>query len=213
MKKFILLISLLFISLCFVTKVQAKNNSNEFYYEEETRIEKKAVVNWILEKYSKNVNLKQATNIVDLVYEFSEVNQLNPYLVIALIENESGFNHKARSPYGAVGLMQVVPRYHRNKLKNRNPTIKSVSIEVGSQILKDCLISKKGNTRNGLKCYSGGARYNDKVKKSHEEVRAYVVAYQFTNQHATLSTEYKFSKPFIYWPPTGNQTQNVLTSL
>ena len=200
-------------SFAFLTQVQARTKNELPSYEQEVEIEKKAAVHWILEKYSKNVTFTQATNIVDLVYEFSEVNQLNPYLVLALIENESGFNHKARSSYGAVGLMQVVPRYHRTKLKNRNPTIKSVSIEVGSQILKECLISGKGNTRNGLKCYSGGARYNDKVKKSHEEVRSYVVAYQFTNQYATLSTEYKFSKPIIYWPGTSFQAQNALTGL
>lgn len=40
---------------------------------------------------------------------YSERNNIDPFLVAAIIKNESGFDHKAVSDAGAVGLMQIMP--------------------------------------------------------------------------------------------------------
>ncbi|MBL8440943.1 MAG: transglycosylase SLT domain-containing protein, partial [Betaproteobacteria bacterium] len=42
--------------------------------------------------------------------------RLDPLLIIAVIGVESGFNPLSQSSAGAQGLMQVLPRYHRDKL-------------------------------------------------------------------------------------------------
>ena len=43
------------------------------------------------------------------IVTYSEKNNIDPFLVAAIIKNESGFNHKAVSQVGAVGLMQIMP--------------------------------------------------------------------------------------------------------
>ena len=48
--------------------------------------------------------------------------RLPPRLIIHIINRESGFNPLARSSKGAVGLMQILLKYHGDKLKKLNIT-------------------------------------------------------------------------------------------
>jgi soluble lytic murein transglycosylase len=59
----------------------------------------------------RNIFLKSAYPIKyeDIVMQYSAENGLDPYLVYAVIRNESNFNPKAKSNIGALGLMQVTP--------------------------------------------------------------------------------------------------------
>src|SRR4029450_11245471 len=50
----------------------------------------------------------------DLVREHSERQSLRPELVRAVIQVESGFNPRATSPKGAMGLMQLMPQTARD---------------------------------------------------------------------------------------------------
>lgn len=43
------------------------------------------------------------------INDFSKINSLDPFLVTALIREESYFNPQVKSPVGAVGLMQIMP--------------------------------------------------------------------------------------------------------
>lgn len=47
------------------------------------------------------------------ILEYSDKNKIDPFLIAAIIKNESGFDQKAVSAAGAVGLMQIMPETGR----------------------------------------------------------------------------------------------------
>ena len=84
---------------------------------------------------------------------------LDPLLIIAVIAVESRFNPIAESEMGAQGLMQVIPRYHKNHLDAAG--VDSVldphsNIRVGAGVLKD-YIRSGGTEVAGLQRYNGSS--------------------------------------------------------
>lgn len=61
-------------------------------------------------KYWDDVSLRFPMEFETQVQRNAELQQLNPAVVYALIRRESAFNENARSPVGARGLMQIMPR-------------------------------------------------------------------------------------------------------
>jgi len=86
--------------------------------------------------------------------------RLDPLLIIAVISIESRFNPFSQSPMGAVGLMQVIPRYHQDKVPNAavtNPFLDPVTnVRMGAQILQEA-IRRQGGLIEGLQYYAGAA--------------------------------------------------------
>ncbi len=83
---------------------------------------------------------------------------LDPLLIIAVMGVESSFNPFAESAFGAQGLMQVVPRFHKDKL---DPAVgasgllePAENIRVGALVLKEC-IRRNGSLMAGLQQYAG----------------------------------------------------------
>lgn len=159
-------------------------------------VEKQAVINWILEKTGNKVSPLQAKKIVDTVYTNSYKTGVDPLIVLGMITKESMFNHKAQSFYGAQGLMQVVPRYHRASLKKRSAFDIEANIEVGTTYIKYCLENRKTFT-GAMNCYSGGAKnYGSFVIQKHTEIKRAIVLELFKNdKHINLA--YNASKPII----------------
>lgn len=143
---------------------------------------KASMVNAILEVNGKLAR-NEAVRIVNAVFVNAQRYSLDPFLLFGLINQESRFRTTARSNYGAVGLMQVVPRFHRDKLSGRSPTNIETNVEVGSWILADCLDAAKGRINPALKCYSGGARnYTALLKAGHTLARKADILYRFENE-------------------------------
>jgi soluble lytic murein transglycosylase len=59
--------------------------------------------------YNSLLKISYPTKYSDLVMKYSAEYKVSPALVFAVIKNESGFNPKAKSGIGALGLMQVTP--------------------------------------------------------------------------------------------------------
>jgi len=60
----------------------------------------------------------------DIIYLQAQENNIDPYLIAAIIKTESNFRPRAASPEGAQGLMQLMPQ-----------TGESVAREIGKKIL------------------------------------------------------------------------------
>ena len=100
---------------------------------------------------------------VDLVGESYAVGRavcLDPLLILAVISVESRFNPIAESDMGAKGLMQVIPRFHTEKLAvhggEEAVLDPKTNILVGAQILKE-YIRLAGGLEAGLQMYNGAA--------------------------------------------------------
>jgi soluble lytic murein transglycosylase-like protein len=83
---------------------------------------------------------------------------LDPLLIIAVIAVESRFNPIAESVAGAKGLMQVIPKYHTEKLQEfggeQSVFDPRINILVGTQILKE-YVRRTGSTTSALQMYAG----------------------------------------------------------
>jgi soluble lytic murein transglycosylase len=99
----------------------------------------------------------------ETVQRYSEERGLDPYLVAALIRQESTFNPRVRSHAGARGLMQIIPstgqilarqekrRYDAAELYNPE-----INIRYGTRYLKDVLESFGGRVDYALASYNAG---------------------------------------------------------
>ena len=116
--------------------------------------------------------------MVDAAWRSAERANLDPLLVLAVISVESRFNPLAESPYGAKGLMQIIPRYHREKLAAQGGEAAvldpEANILVGTQILKE-YVRRTGTIEAGLQFYVGAfndssAGYANKVMAERERL-------------------------------------------
>jgi soluble lytic murein transglycosylase-like protein len=96
--------------------------------------------------------------LVHAAFAAGQLTQLDPLLILAVIAIESRFNPIAESDYGARGLMQVVPRFHLEKLALHGGTETVLephtNVLVGAQIL-DEYIERAGSLEAGLQLYNG----------------------------------------------------------
>lgn len=97
--------------------------------------------------------------------------KLDPLLIIAVIGVESGFNPLSQSVVGAQGLMQVLPRFHKDKLPSDAGELPFfdplTNVQVGAKVLKES-IHRNGGVENGLQQFAGAIndperRYSTKV--------------------------------------------------
>jgi soluble lytic murein transglycosylase-like protein len=111
-----------------------------------------------------------------LVVEHAERHAIRPELVRAVIQVESGFNPRARSPKGAMGLMQLMPATAR-ELGVVNPFDPEDNIRGGTRYLRQLLDRYGGDERLALAAYNAGAGAVDRYGRAvppYRETRDYV---------------------------------------
>jgi soluble lytic murein transglycosylase-like protein len=111
-----------------------------------------------------------------LVQEHAARHALRPELVRAVIQVESGFNPRARSPRGAMGLMQLMPATAR-ELGVRDAYDPAENIRGGTAYLRKLIDRYDGNEDLALAAYNAGADAVDRHGKTippYRETRDYV---------------------------------------
>jgi soluble lytic murein transglycosylase-like protein len=112
-----------------------------------------------------------AYDLVRVAHQAGNQLKLDPLLIIAVIAVESRFNPIAESVTGAKGLMQIIPKYHTDKLEEfggeQAVFDPAANIQVGAQILKEYL-RLTGNLGSALQMYAGALgdsedQYTNKV--------------------------------------------------
>lgn len=91
----------------------------------------------------------------ELIREHARLNGIRPDLVRAVVQVESGFDPRARSPKGALGLMQLMPATIR-EFSVRNPFDPADNLRAGVAYLRRLLDRYDNNERLALAAYNAG---------------------------------------------------------
>jgi soluble lytic murein transglycosylase-like protein len=118
--------------------------------------EQRAVAEFISRRY--RVAEIASAAFVSTAYRVGHEVAVDPLLILAVMAVESRYNPVAESSMGAKGLMQVIPRYHPEKLLEHGGEHAlldpEVNIQVGAQILREYL-RRFGDTEAALQKYAG----------------------------------------------------------
>ena len=93
-------------------------------------------------------------SLSQLVKAASDKYQIDPKLVSAVAEVESGGNQGAESPAGAIGVMQLMP--DTAAALGVNPYDKQQNIEGGAKYLRQMLDSFGGDVKKAVAAYNAG---------------------------------------------------------
>jgi soluble lytic murein transglycosylase-like protein len=130
-----------------------------------------------------------------LVKEAAERHRMNPDLIRAVIQTESGWNAGAVSRKGAVGLMQLIPTTAQ-RFGVKDMFSPKQNVDAGVRYLKTLLERYNGNLELALAAYNAGEGAVDRARgvPSFRETRNYVQRVQYLFGSGRLDGAYISSR-------------------
>jgi hypothetical protein len=127
----------------------------------------RAALDIVVQRY--RVSPEALRPIFEAVQSVARERNLDPLLLVAVISIESRFNPYSQSPMGAQGLMQIIPRFHQDKVPpaaGEQPFLDPLTnVRIGARILQEA-IQRQGGLIDGLQYYAGAADDEDKTYAS-----------------------------------------------
>lgn len=137
----------------------------------------RALANHLSRRY--RVASDPTEHLVRATFEASRQVGIDPLLILAVMAVESRFNPIAESEFGAKGLMQIIPKYHWDKVEELGGVQAMLdpmnNILIGARILKQ-YIRQSGSVESALQTYNGALadgtnQYAQKVIGEQERMR------------------------------------------
>jgi soluble lytic murein transglycosylase-like protein len=130
-----------------------------------------------------------------IVQDAAGRHQVDPALVKAVIATESGWNSRAISQKGAMGLMQLIPATAQ-RFGVGNPFDPAQNVEGGTTYLRSLLDRYNGDLTKSIAAYNAGERAVDQSRG--------VPAYRETQQYVKKVTS-------AYYKPGSGRTSTLWT--
>jgi hypothetical protein len=148
-------------------------------YRDATQARQERLADYIAKRF--RVSKNACRWLVGMAHFSGEKTDVDPALILAVMSVESTFNPFAESAVGALGLMQVMPKVHRDKFDDFGShsaiaSLPSVNIFVGARVLREYLL-QTGSLSVALERYLGAVEsdssgYLQKVLLDHRRFRA-----------------------------------------
>jgi len=149
------------------------------------------------------------TGVRELVREISLEHGLDPKLMDALVRVESGFNPKAVSRKGAMGLMQLMPAT-ANRLGVRDPFDPEQNVRGGMREFSRLVHRYRGNLQFALAAYNAGEGAVSKYRgvPPYTETKNYVarILSLYTGKPYRLTSRYRAIPVRMVTDPASGRT-------
>ena len=126
----------------------------------------------LFQQYNKKLDSEKACDYAEFIMQACEQFKQDPFVIAAMIVNESSARHDAMSNAGDYGLMQVRWRVHQKKIRKKYPQIEEAddmfdpkyNVLVGTEIFSTYYATAKQDIRGTLMYYTAGnERHAEKV--------------------------------------------------
>lgn len=141
-----------------------------------------------------------------LIAQHSGSQNLDPKLVRALIQTESGYNPRALSNKGAMGLMQLMPAT-ASLLNVRNPYDPDDNLRGGTRYLRQMIDRFAGRVELALSAYNAGPG----AVERHRGIPPYAETRDYVRRVLALYRGGEAGLPAVSWTPAGNRRKPYLT--
>jgi len=167
-----------------VQRIQEREPVTDMALMQAEEARNRALSEFVAKRY--RVSQDVAFDLVTVAHRAGRQLQLDPLLIIAVIAIESRFNPIAESSAGAKGLMQIIPKFHGDKLEafggEQAVFEPEANIHVGARILKEYL-RRTGNLGIALQMYAGALddsedQYTRKVLSEHYRLQQVIAPSQ-----------------------------------